>query len=98
MGSSPPPPHHHPPHSHLEQDVLVTVLVQHVGLVAHIDALLQQSCPARLLLLLQDALLVLDLLQAIELLSLQLVQLRDDVGQGALNARNDDCKEERERD
>lgn len=27
-------------HSHLEEDVLVTVLVQHVGLVAHIDALL----------------------------------------------------------
>lgn len=75
--------------SALEQNIFITVLIQHVGLVAHINALLQQRGTACLLLLLQDLLLVLDLLQAVELLTLQFVQLGDDVGQSAVDARND---------
>lgn len=78
--------------SHLEQDVLIAILVQEVRLVADIDSLLQQSSTTLLLFLLQDSLLVLDLLQPVELLSLQLIQLRDDVRQGALNSWNDDCE------
>lgn len=100
MNTYSPLPHFPSPHFNgipcnlpgLEEDILITVLVQHIRVVAYIDALQQQRGFTSLLLLPQDSLLVLDLLQAVELLSLQFVQLGDDVRQGALDAGNDDCK------
>lgn len=74
----------------LEENVIVS-LVQHVvhGL-AGVDSLLKQLCLESFSLLAGDTLLVLNLLQAIELLALEFVELGNDVGQSSVDSRNDD--------
>lgn len=96
----------------LEENVVVTLLVQNIASLVDVDALGEQLRLTCLGLFTGDAFFILrkanvftlfsveefesihrthlDLLETIELLTLQLVQLGDDVGQRTLDARNND--------
>lgn len=80
----------------LEENILVALLQQILW-----RSLIAELLVASLLglqglrLLLDDLLLVLDLLQPVELFSFQLVQLRNDVSEGAFNTRNNYCEKNR---
>lgn len=80
----------------LEEQILVAVLFEDIlRLFAadHVVALATQLLALEIRTLARLALLVLDLLQAVELLALQLVQLTDDVLNGAIDARYDNCND-----
>merc|ERR1712181_86087 len=73
-----------------EQQILVMLFFKDVSTVSIIKTCIFPSLSQFFLFLANFLFLVLNFLQPVELLSLKLIKLRDDVGQSALNARDDD--------